>query len=169
MYVFDATPLIYLAKVGAPEPTVRATGECYIPELVYGEVVETGIGEGHADARRVQRATEEDLFNRESVSDERTFSRLSENPKLSEADAAVLTMTKELNGIAVMDERYGRAVANAEGIPTRGTAFLVLNAIREETMTREEARATIDAMVDAGWYVSPSMYTKIVEKIDELR
>ena len=169
MSVFDATPLIYLAKTGTLDPIVRATGDCYIPEQVYEEVVETGIRDGHADARRIQRAAEEGLFDRDSVSDEEMFSRLCENTKLSAADAAVLTITKELNGIAVMDERYGRAVANAEGIPTRGTAYLVIKAISEETMTAEEARSTIDAMVDAGWFVSPSVYTKIVGRIDDLR
>ena len=104
---------------------------------MYGEVVETGISEGYPDARRIQRATEEGLFVRKSVSDEGMFSQLSENSKLSEADVALFTITKELNGIAVMDERYGRAVAKAEGIPTRSTAFLVINAIREGTMSKE--------------------------------
>lgn len=104
---------------------------------MYGEVVETGISEGHPDARRIQRATEEGLFVRESVSDEGMFSQLSQNSKLSEADVALFTITKELNGIAVIDERYGRAVAKAEGIPTRSTAFLVINAIREGTMLKE--------------------------------
>ncbi len=168
MYVFDATPLIYLAKTGTLEPIVNATGDCCIPEQVYEEVVETGVREGHPDARRIHRATEDGLFDRDSVSDERMFARLCENPKLSVADAAVLTIARELNGIAVIDERYGRAVANAENISTRGTAFLVINAIREETMTREEARSTIDAMVDSGWFISPSVYTKIVARIDDL-
>ena len=169
MYVFDATHLFNLAKTGTLDPILRATGDRRIPKLVYREVVGSGISEGHADARRIQRATEDGLFDRESVSDETKFSRPCENPKVREADAAVLTITRKLDGIAVMGARYGRAVASAVGLPTRGTAFLVINTMREEPMTREAARSTIDAMVDAGWFVPPSVYTKIVESMDDPR
>ena len=167
MYVFDATPLIYLAKVGMVSRVATAR-DCCIPDQVYEEVVEVGLRDGHADARRIQVAIEEGVLRRTTVSDEATFARLQENQQLSDADAAVLTIATETDGIAVMDERYGRAIADAEGIRTRGTAYLVLTAAREGTLTSEEARTTIDAMVEAGWYVSPALYAKLLRKIEDL-
>ena len=70
--------------------------------------------------------------------------------------------------MAVMDEAYGRAIADAEDIPTRGTAYLVLKALREGTIDAEEARDVVDAMVDAGWYCAPDLYAAILRRIDEL-
>ena len=33
-------------------------------------------------------------------------------------------------------------------------------------MALERGRETIDAMVDAGWYVAPDLYTKLVRKLE---
>jgi predicted nucleic acid-binding protein len=67
-----------------------------------------------------------------------------------------------------MDETYGRDVAATEGITTRGTAFLVLKLASEGTISVNEARSVIDAMVDEGWYCAPDVYAKIVQKLDSL-
>lgn len=168
MFVFDATPLIVLAKTEHLETVVTAAGECLIPDRVYEEVVEIGLREGHADARRIERAVEAGYFERAAVSDDETFARFSRNSKLSDADAAVLAMASERDSTAILDDQYGRDVAAAEGIPTRGTAFLVLHALREEAITEETARATIEAMVEAGWYLSPALYSKILKRIEDL-
>ena len=168
MYVFDATPLIYLAKVGMVSTIVAAREDCCTPDQVYEEVVEAGLRDGYADARRIQLAIEDGVLRRRSVSDEARFARLRENQQLSDADAAVLTIAAETDGVAVMDERYDRAIADAEGIRTHGTTYLVLTAARDGILTSEEARTTIDAMVQSGWYVSPALYSKIVRKIENL-
>ena len=67
-----------------------------------------------------------------------------------------------------MDEAYGRATADAEGIATLGTASLVLLSLREGTIDAEEARNVVDAMLDAGWNGAPNLYATIRRRIDEL-
>jgi predicted nucleic acid-binding protein len=67
-----------------------------------------------------------------------------------------------------MDETYGRDVAAAEGITTRGTAYLVLKLTKEGAVSADEARALIDAMVDQGWYCAPDVYSRIVQKLETL-
>ncbi|MFO8115993.1 MAG: DUF3368 domain-containing protein, partial [Halorubrum sp.] len=49
---------------------------------------------------------------------------------------------------------------------TRGTAYVVLAAVRDGTLSAAEGRTAIDAMIDRGWYVAPDLYTKIVGKLD---
>ena len=90
------------------------------------------------------------------------------NQNISEADAAVLAVADARDAIAVMDERYGRDVADAEGISTRGTPYLVLELLKEDVVTANEARETIDEMLDAGWYCTPDLYAKILQKIEDL-
>jgi predicted nucleic acid-binding protein len=168
MWVFDATPLIYLAKVDRLTLVQHLEAPCVIPERVYAEVVATGVERGYPDARRIERSVEAELFDVVSVETTPCLSRLQTNDSLSDADAAVLACADAHDGVAVMDETYGRDVAAAEGITTRGTAYLVLKLTKEGAVSADEARALIDAMVDQGWYCAPDVYSRIVQKLEAL-
>lgn len=169
MWVFDATPLIYLATVDRLELLSRLEEPRLVPERVHHEVVTRGLEEGYPDARRVERAIEEGILDLVTVEETDTFDRLRGNPNLREADAAVLVCASERRVTAVMDEAYGRDVAAVEGIETRGTAYLLLSLVKNDEVTADAARETLDAMLDAGWYCSPDVYAKLVGKLEELR
>lgn len=168
MWVFDATLLIYLAKGERLTLVDQIETSCVIPERVHEEVVTAGLKEGYPDARRIERSVEAGRF--EVVSTEATslFVRLQENHSLSGADIAVLACADANDGVAVIDETYGRDVAAAEGIPTRGTAFLVLRCAKQGSISGGDARTIIDAMIDNGWYCAPNVYTKIVQTIEDI-
>jgi predicted nucleic acid-binding protein len=139
---------------------------CVIPERVYAEVVETGLEQRYPDARRIERSVDTDRFDVTTVESTSLLSRLQENRSLSDADAAVLACADTNDGVAVMDETYGRDVAAAEGIQTRGTAYFVLKLTKQEAISVDDARTVIDEMIDEGWYCAPDVYTKIVGKLD---
>ena len=168
MWVFDATPLIYLAKADGLDLVQNLDGSCVVPERVYGEVVEEGIEQGHPDARRIERAVEDDLFETLAVEDTPLTTRLRTNQNLSEADVAVLACAATHDAVAVMDETYGRDVAETEGVSTRGTAYLVLVLATEGFIHVDDARTVIDRMIDEGWYCAPDIYAKIVRKLDSI-
>jgi predicted nucleic acid-binding protein len=168
MWVFDATALIYLAKVDRLALVQQLDTSCVIPERVYEEVVETGLEQGYPDARRIERSVNADRFDIVSVETTPLLSRLQDNSNLSDADVAVLAYADVHDGVAVMDETYGRDVAAAEGITTRGTAYLVLKLTTEGALSVDDARTVIDAMIDEGWYCAPDVYAKIVQKLESL-
>lgn len=168
MWVFDATPLIYLAKADQLSLVQHLDDPCTIPERVYSEVVETGLEGDYPDAQRIQRCINNGHLDVVSVQESSLLSRLQANDKLSDADAAVLAHAAATDSTAVMDEAYGRDVATTEEIQTRGTAFLVLLLVKQKTIAPEEARDTIDAMLDAGWYCAPALYAKIIRKLETL-
>jgi predicted nucleic acid-binding protein len=164
VYVLDATPLIYLAKADALE--VLDGFEVVTTKSVYDEVVVRGKDAGAPDARRVGRY---DLDVVEAPDNE-TYERLTDVPGLSDADASVLALADDEDGTAAMDEKRGRNVAEVENIDVRGTAYLLLVAVKkdEHELSAEDAREILDAMVDAGWYCSTSFYAKIVSRLEEL-
>lgn len=168
MWVFDATPLIYLSKVDQLALVHHLDEPCVVPEQVYAEVVETGLDRGYPDARRIERAVEDGRFEVRAVEATALTERLQTNSNLSEADVAVLSFAAAHGGIAVMDETYGRDVAATEGITTRGTAYLVLSLASEGALDVTDARTTIDEMIDEGWYCSPDAYAKLVRKLDPI-
>lgn len=166
MWVFDATPLIYLAKTDHLELVAKLKDPRVIPERVYEAVVETGLAEGYPDARRVERSVEQDTFEIGTVEAAPLLGRLQENPRLSDADAAVLAHADAHDAVAVMDETYGRDVAATEGITTRGTAYLLLSLVSQQHLDAETARPILDAMLDAGWYCAPDTYANLIQHLD---
>ncbi len=168
MYVLDATPLIYLAKVDRLALLTQLDAECVVPERVYDEVVTAGLEREYADARRIEARVEDGALAVRTAERSRLFDRVRSSTALSDADAAVLAMASANGGIAVMDETYGRSVAETEGIEARGTAYLVLATAKQAELSTDDARATIDAMLDAGWYCAPDLYARIIRTIDAL-
>lgn len=92
--------------------------------------------------------------------------RLERHDGLSDADVAVLACADARDAVAVMDEVASRLAAEVEGIETRGTAYVVLSAVKRGALSPEDGRETIDAMIDAGWYVAPDLYTTIGRKLE---
>lgn len=167
-WVFDATPLIVFAKADRLDVVDVLDDERVIPTAVYEEVVETGVAEGYPDARRVKRAVEADTFSVVDAPDSTLYEELAASHPLSAADAAVLALARGRDGIAVMDERAGRGVADAEGIETRGTAYVVLTGVKRGELSPSTARTVLDEVVDAGWHCSTDLYARILRKLDEL-
>lgn len=168
MLVFDATPLIYLATVERISLVERLDETCVIPEPVFDEVVIAGVAAGHSDARRVERAVDDGTFAVRTVGESDLVDRLRENPNLSEADVSVIALAAENDGIAILDERYGRATAETEGVETRGTIWIVLSLVRDGELSADEAREIVDGMIEAGWYCSTDLYSRIVRRLDEM-
>jgi len=169
-WVFDATPLIYLAKADRLDVIEALDEPRLVPEAVHREVVTTGVEQGYDDARRIERAVEGGLVEVVAVDtgDSPAATRLASHPRLSDADVAVLACAASRDAVAVMDESAGRSAAEVEGVETRGTAYLVLAAVRDGALSTAEGRKTIDTMIDHGWYVAPDVYTKIVGKLESL-
>lgn len=168
--VFDATPLIYLVKVDRLGLVADLDGRNLIPEAVYDEVVIAGMQGGYQDARRIDRAVEDDTFEVVSVDrdDSPVADGLSRHPGLSEADVDVLVCAETREAMAIMGEAAGRSAATVDGIETRGTAFLVLTAVKEGIIKTAAGREIIDGMIEAGWYLAPDLYTKVIRKLESL-
>lgn len=166
MWVFDATPLIYLAKAEQLGIVAALEKRCVLPGSVYEEVVEAGIEQGYPDACRVEHAVKDGTLAVVEVEETPLLGRLREADGLTTADASVLACAATHDGVAVMDESYGRNIAAAEGIETRGTAYLVLLAVKRGTIDAEAGREAIDSMLDTGWYCSPDVYGKVVQKLE---
>lgn len=167
-WVLDATPLIYLAKAERLAVVETLDEPRLVPEAVYWEVVTIGVERGYDDARRIERAVEDGLVDVVAVDtdDSPVATRLARHPGLSDADVAVLACADARNAVAVMDEAAGRSAAEVEEIETRGTAYLVLSAVKHGDRSPEVGRETIDAIIDNGWYVAPDLYARLMRKLE---
>jgi len=168
MAVFDASPLIVLASADRLSILETFGSELVVPERVRTEVVDAGIAAGHPDARRVRAAIDRGLLTVREVDRSPLFEELVALDGLSDADAAVLTYAATDDALVVMDERAGRSIAAAEGITSRGSAWIVLSRVERGHISSQEGHSAIDDLVEAGWYCSTDLYRRIVGKLEEL-
>ena len=109
--VFDATPLIYLGKINLIEkikdlPEVKCT-----TKSVCIEVVEVGKNIGRQEAFVIEKLIKSKIIKLRIPANRQYTSTLRQNPKIHEADADVLALAVELNGIALLDDEEARGMA----------------------------------------------------------
>jgi predicted nucleic acid-binding protein len=137
MLIFDATPLIYLAKVGKLHLLRNISKEKVIPWSVFEEVVVKGKEAGKADALIIERLIKQGVFQVTEVEETDVYRELTKNKKLSKADVVVLALAKVEDGVAVVDEDYARWVAEVEDIKCGGAIYLIFSLLKGDIITKE--------------------------------
>jgi predicted nucleic acid-binding protein len=85
---------------------------------------------------------------------------INEMQPLHEAEAEVLCLTKELNGVAVADDKVARSVARILGIELHGTGFILGKIFASGKIDKKELVEKAKEMRESGWYVSAEDYLK---------
>jgi len=166
--VFNATPLIYITKVGLSKVFEGLKNEKLTSPHVKREVVDEGKRKGVPDAIVLEKMFENKVFKVVEPKDRGLLSRLLETRGLHVTDAEVLTIAKERNGIAVIDDEVARKTARIYGISYAGTPYILMRAVVQGLITKERAKQAINEMVFAGWRCSVETYVKIIEAIEKV-
>ena len=132
---------------------------------VYREVVDEGKKSGRPEVFVIEALVRSGEIKIKEPSNKRYISHLRENPKIHEADADVLALAHELDGVALMDDEEARGMAEIEGIEHHGTIYLLLRMKKMELLTKEEALAGLNEMIRMGWRCSTELYAEILMSI----
>jgi len=165
--VFNSTPLIYLTKVGMSKVLENLKGEKVTSPEVKREVVDEGKRKGVPDAIVLEKLFGSKVFRVVKPHDEGFLSRLLKTRGLHVTDAEVLTLAKELDGLAVVDDEVARKTAKVYGIAYVGTPYVLVRAVSERLITKERAKQAVNEMVSAGWRCSVETYAKIMEVLEK--
>ena len=166
--VFNSTHLIYLSKAGLSGIIENLQGEKLTSLLVKAEVVDKGKLKGVPDAIALEKLFENGVFKLCKPKDTAFLSRLSETRGLHAADAEVLALAKECEGLAVIDDEVARKTAKVYRIDYVGTPYVLGRAVFEGFLSKEQAKLAVKDMVSAGWRCSLESYAKIMELIDKV-
>jgi len=166
--VFNATPLIYLTKVGLSKIFEELKDEKLTSSSVKKEVVDEGKRKGVADAIILDTLFLKGVFKIVESKDKGFLESLLQTRGLHVTDAEVLTIAKEHGGTAIIDDEVARKTAKIYGISYAGTPYILAKAVSEEIVTKEKAKQAIKDMVYAGWRCSIETYAKIMETIEKL-
>ena len=167
--VSNTSPLIWLSKVGKIHLLKVLYGEVVIPEEVYREAVERGLQEGFSDALVIKEGVDEGWIKISGLSESGDLlcQKIMEHAleiHLGEVQAIILA--REANMLLLMDESSGRAFAEAWGLEVRGTIHVILRALREELLSKNEVREAVLQLIDKGFRIEPRLLARVLREIE---
>ena len=164
--VFDATPLIYLCKIGLSNVLIQFSEEKYTTPQVVQEVVSKGKSLGAPDAFVAEQLVQQSIVKVKKPSNVAFVKQLAKIPDLHHAEIEVLALAKEMNGIAILDESIARQVARIYNIEAHGTVYLLLRLLFRGTLSKKQVREAIDQMIAAGWRLTAEEYRKLLKDLE---
>lgn len=157
--VSNATPLIYLAKVGKIDFLKRVFGEVFIPEEVKIEVVDRGKLLGERDAYVIEKAIGEGWLKVLTT-------EIVEVPiKLESGEVAVLSLAKKLGLREVLlDEVSARVAARLLDLTPRGTVFVLLKALEKMEIDLNGFLEVLNQLIRHGFRLKEEVYVEAVRE-----
>lgn len=157
--VSNATPLIYLAKIGRIDLLRKVFGEVFVPEEVRIEVVDKGKQLGEGDAYVVEKAIKDGWLKVLSVE------ALEIPIKLEPGEIAVFSLSRR-QGLreVLVDEISARTAARLMGLIPRGTIYVLLKALEIREVNLSEFLDALSDLVKHGFRLKEEVYLEAVRE-----
>ncbi|MFO8108946.1 MAG: DUF3368 domain-containing protein [Thermoplasmata archaeon] len=168
MYVLNATPVIYLAKAGRIQLLKELDRRCVIPGSVYEEVVTRGKEQGEIDALKIERCLNNHVLEVMEAPKTPLSRKLAQIEWLDVGERDVLVIAGDSGAKAILDDKLGRQIAEAEDIDYGGSIYLLIQLVKKGVTLPSDMRDTVDVMIRSGWFCSTELYAEIIKKIHEL-
>lgn len=156
-FIFDATPLIHLTKAGFPFE--KLTAELITTEEVLKEIFIADFTENVAISNM--------LKNELKVENSKNI--LKGNFGIHIGELSVISLARETNSIAVIDDKIGRTFAKSLKVKTIYSAALILEALVKKIITKQEAKNFIDKMIANSWRCDVATYREILVEIEGIK
>ncbi|MGO8806066.1 MAG: hypothetical protein ACLQO7_05620 [Candidatus Bathyarchaeia archaeon] len=162
---------MWLAKIGKINLLKNLFNEIIVPQEVYVEAVDEGLKHGFSDALTIKECVN-DGWIKLAVMDssaQNLIRKIVENAaEINFADAQAIVLAKEMKVLLLMDESAGRTFAEAWGLKTKGSLYVVMSALRAGLMNKEEAKETVVRMVSKGFRLEPNLLARLIIEIEQL-
>lgn len=154
--VIDASPLIFLTKIGRLD-VLRQYETIFAPPEVIAEL-ERGRESGHPEVLQVHALVDDGTIRL------RKGGRVKSEWNLDRGEAAVIALAAKAKvEEVIMDDRAAIAVARYMGLRPVSVPFLLLRERRSGRMNREQFEATLRRLISSGYYLSPQLHQRLVE------
>lgn len=153
-FIFDATPLIHLTKVGFP--LERLPAELVTTEEVLKEIFVGDFPENVAISSMLKSKLK--VINPKNV--------LKGGFGIHRGELSVISVARETNSVAVIDDKIARALAKSLKVKTAYSAALIFEALEKDIITKREAINFVDKMIAGGWRCDVETYRVILAKLE---
>jgi len=163
--VLDATPIIYLCKIGLSHIFNEFPEEKFtVPKVVEQVVTHGKIGAPNAFI--AEDIIKKSIIKIKEPKNIEFITLLSHIPDLHPGEIDILALANDLNGIAITDESIAREVARIYGIETHGTIYLLLRLFYRGKLTRKQIKDAVDHMISTGWRLTAEEYAKLIKEFE---
>lgn len=145
----------------------RLEGEKYITPSVYAEVIETGKAKGFNDALITEKLLERKAILVKTPSNN-LVKLISAHKDIHLGEAEVISLAKELDGIAVIDDPVARSVAELHGVKKEGSYMIILRTLWKSEIDKDGAKEALRRLIESGWRCDVELYSKILGLIEGL-
>jgi len=161
--IVDSSVLIHLSRIGRLS-LLKDFGEIKITEEVYRETVEEANGkEGVGSIREACNS----WISIIKLKSKKKIKELAGHEGIENADASLILLAEEKREILLSNDYYLIKVGRSRKIECWWLTTLLLRAVEEKKIKKEEAKQMLLNLVETGMRLSIEVYTAIVKKIDE--
>ncbi|MBD3353151.1 MAG: DUF3368 domain-containing protein [Candidatus Lokiarchaeota archaeon] len=161
--VTNATPLIYLAKIGKLLLLKKIYGRVIIPEEVRKEVVDKGKQLGEPDALIIEQAIKDGWL----IVEKTKKSKLPVDIQAGEAAVLAIAKEKKIKEV-IIDEISARTAAKIFGLTPKGTISILLKALAIKEITLEEFIDFLEKLLQHGFRLKEEIYLEAIKKAKKL-
>ena len=167
--LINASPLIYLGKIGAINYLPKLFTKCITTKAVKLEVLKQKdapeyiiLEESFEKWLTIKESTDNDLIEKL----EQLF--------IHHGEASIIALAKELQDksesqVLVIDDLAAREIARTLGLKITGSLGIILKALKTSLIDKEKSKELLKTLVtETSFRISTSLYIKTLEEIDAL-
>jgi len=168
--IINASPLIYLGKIGALYLVPKLFTKCYTTSLVRNEV----LGEENTPEFSILDASFSDWLSLMEPTNKQLIKRL-EQFGIHNGETTVIALAKELQdkkseSVVIIDDLAARGIARTLDLKVTGTLGILLRALKLNYIDLEKSRDYIHDLVEnTAFRISSSLYSRILKEIEKTK
>lgn len=155
--ICNATPLICLAKIKQLELLKKLFHTITIPQSVAKEV----LIEGKPGYAFIKEAIQEGWIK---VCNPKNNINL----ELGKGENAAVNLANERKDTLIIDDAFAIKVAKSLNIDFIRTTTIIFMALKKKIINKKQAISFINKLIEEGYYISSSLYPKIMEIINSI-
>ena len=167
--ITNASPLIYLGKLGKLDLLPKIFKMIYTTNLVKNEILRLETAP--------ERVILEEAFNSWLITKNPQKNSLMEKLEqlnIHKGEASVLVLAKELSlqgdkTIVILDDLATRDIARAMGFVITGTVGILLRSIKQDLITRNECKILLTQLTTkTDFRISIKLYSRIIKDLEKI-
>ncbi len=161
--VINASPLIFLSKIGKIDLLKELFDEILIPSDVFYETVTIGKEKRLEDAFVI-----ENFINQGNIKVKDVDIRSLDKLPLGKGEKAVIALAR-IEGIenVLIDESKARTIAKMFKLKPRGTLWVLALANSKNLITRQEFKASVLRIIEKGYRIKEDILVRFLVEIEK--
>ncbi len=143
-----------------------------VSEESFKEAVEVGLQEGYSDALVIKEACDQGWIKVERLDEKQVEicqKIMRHSFELHEGEVKAIVLAREIgtDTLLLMDDSSGRAFAETWGLKVKGVLYVLIMAMRNDLLNKDQAKDAVLNLVGKGFRIDPKLLAKIIQEIEK--